>query len=187
MGSLSHRELERTPKWIETPSSSAQAKSESPFESTGGLADFIPQEMPMNSRLAFPEKVKVKTRGPSRPCPSPHVETEIRIEEPVPASTISVKPRVFEVFSALFHGSASREPPPGEIPWTRFVKAFKSIGFTVENHYGSARLFKPPDHRRPIIFHEPHPHPKIPIEVARHLGRRLTHTYGWTIDTFVCQ
>jgi hypothetical protein len=62
-----------------------------------------------------------------------------------------------------------------------------STGFRIEKLYGSVWQFSPTslDVERSIHFHEPHPKGKIPFEVARRHGRRLTRAYGWHGGMFV--
>jgi hypothetical protein len=176
---LTPRELARTPKWIE-PASHAEPVLPT---ATEDFSDFtIHQTHKTRQDLPTP-RVKVKTKGYT----SWSISTKDPIIMPHAPSTIAVKRDVFETFSALFHDPTTNVRQRGEIHWTAFLRALHSIGFSIEKEYGSAWLFTPPDNQRPIIFHEPHPSPKIPINVVRRHGRRLACAYGWTIKTFVVQ
>lgn len=61
-----------------------------------------------------------------------------------------------------------------------------STAFKPEKLGGSVWLLTPValDMERSILVHEPHPHDKIPLVVARVLGRRLNRAYGRIGNTF---
>jgi hypothetical protein len=50
-----------------------------------------------------------------------------------------------------------------------------STGFVVEKLYGSVRQFRPTklQFERNILFDEPHPYGKMPLTIARRIGRGL--------------
>lgn len=75
---------------------------------------------------------------------------------------------------------------PGDTPWTDFLHAMVSTGFSAQKLQGSAWQFTPHnlDVEQPIQFHEPHPTHKLPFTWARRFGRRLARTYGWRGDMF---
>lgn len=135
-----------------------------------------------------PNKVKIKTRGDATEQESAvHADRkDILTENLTTTRTIPVSHRAQKLFSILFNNSAEGNLP-GEVPWNEFLHALSSAGFAVEKNHGSAWLFTPPpvDGWHPIIFHEPHPSSKIPIQVALRHGRRLERAYGWTAQTFV--
>lgn len=187
------RQLQRTPDWVApvTPAKKTPlqiASPEVPVHSFGGL------NIDDNKVENFPtEKTKIKTRG----TPAPQASSSRSVETTEPedqssAHTIQVDRRAFKVFSTLFH-KASTTSKPGEVPWTEFLHAMRSAGFGMEKLYGSVWQFTPRDDNnghvgagmRSILFHEPHPHSKIPFWDARRHGRRLTRAYGWSGETFV--
>jgi hypothetical protein len=185
---LKPRELERTPQWIDPI---AQLPTAAQASTTPALPNFDVHDLEERTRVQGigepPEpKSKVKTRGVAR-------EPAIEVEEPISApllntpQTISVSNRAYATFSILFHNPSNNKQLPGEIPWTDFLHALSSTGFSIEKQTGSAWLFVPPSTIRstPIIFHEPHPSSKVPFHIARRHGRRLARTYGWNSDTFV--
>ena len=133
------------------------------------------------TEVPVPIKIKVKTRAT---CAHEVVE-DAPVLQIVPEPTIAISKRAYKVFSALFY-NPMKDSPPGEIPWSEFLHALSSIGFTLEKQYGSAWLFTPPDtHQRTIIFHEPHPSRSIPINIVRRLwaGLELQRAYNWTSET----
>jgi hypothetical protein len=130
-----------------------------------------------------PVKVKVKTRGTVQPTLDAVAELVVPLPQPAP-ETITVNERAQKVFTSFFYDPTA-EVPAGEIPWTEFLYALSSVGFAIEKQQGSAGLFVPSGAaKRSIIFHEPHPSSKVPIQIARRYGRRLKYAYGWSADTF---
>ncbi|PYI03682.1 hypothetical protein BO78DRAFT_463113 [Aspergillus sclerotiicarbonarius CBS 121057] len=99
--------------------------------------------------------------------------------------TFTVDRRAYKVFTTLFY-VPSRTSQPGEVPWTDFLHAMASTGFSMEKLYGSVWQFTPQrlDVERGIQFHEPHPSGKIPFRTARRHGRRLFRAYGWHSGMF---
>ena len=187
IGVPSHRILERTPEWIE-PTITAKDEVVAPVDAAANelsVLDLEERTRPVQETEPSPIKIKVKTRGNiTEPTAADEAEEE-SIE--IVKSTLPVSKRAIKVFSILFHDPAAQSIPPGELPWTDFLHALSSTGFSVEKQNGSAWLFVPPSNisQRPIIFHEPHPSSKIPIHIARRHGRRLARAYGWTSNTFV--
>lgn len=182
LGLMTVREIERTPEWIE-PTVVVKPENNVPAI-TVAFSDLNIEEHPVPD--APPVKVKVKTRG------SPHGEIDVVAEliipaPPPPTETITVNKRAYKVFSSIFC-VPSAAVLPGEILWTEFLYALSSAGFAIEKQHGSAWLFSPSGPaKRPIMFHEPHPSSRVPIQIARRFGRRLKYAYGWTIDTFVLE
>jgi len=182
-GILVSRELERTPEWVE-PSPSIKPEKPGLTEAiTDDFATFFINDQPPE-RFSEPIKPKIKTRGQVIEQPDERIPAEQALELPT-FSTIAVSKRAHKVFSAIFHDS-TQGSVPGEIPWTEFLHALSSARFAIQKQYGSAWLFTPLDTTmRPIIFHEPHPSSKIPIQIAWRHGNRLRKTYGWSAETFV--
>ncbi|KAK3946051.1 hypothetical protein QBC46DRAFT_248752 [Diplogelasinospora grovesii] len=198
--SVFSRPVQRTPEWVAPANpqggpvvvGSDPSSLATPFQ--GPFVDDKPQRSTVP--VATSSKSKLKTRGVARSPPDPDSIAE---EEPVELQPeavqettpvpIKVSERVAKVFSALFF-SPSPSAQPGEIPWSEFLFAMGSIGFTMEQMQGSAWRFSPPSSLgvgRNILFHEPHPAPKLPFHMARCIGRRLSRAYGWTGETFVVE
>ncbi|KAK7718590.1 hypothetical protein SLS64_002547 [Diaporthe eres] len=189
------RQLLRTADWVEPVTSTKKkplqiAPPEVLVQSFGGL------NIDDNKVENFPiEKTKIKTRG--TPGPQAYASKqaqETEQEDQGPARIIQVDRRALKVFRTLFHTPSSTSKP-GEVPWIDFMHAMRSAGFEMEKLYGSVWQFKPQDENdggsgagtRSILFHEPHPHSKIPFWDARRHGRRLGRTYGWSGETFVAK
>jgi len=65
-----------------------------------------------------------------------------------------------------------------------------SVGFVHQKLCSSAVQFTPLSElglERGISFHEPHPESKISFFMARAMGRRLNHVYGWSRETFIAE
>ena len=180
------RELRRTPEWSQPVLQTTQGRS--PVQATHDTFPALDLENRTRRKIstseATPAKAKVKTRGQA----TESAEAAIEAEAPNPPTTpltISVHKRAYKTFTTFFHTS-DKDELPGEISWLDFLQAMSSAGFAVEKLDGSAWMFKPQnDVQRGIIFHEPHPHSKIPLSIARRHGRRLQRAYGWTGKTSV--
>lgn len=188
------RQVQRTPDWVEPVKPTKKTPSQ-----------VTPPEVLLQSFQALNvddckkvqdspvEKSKIKTRGKAAPQISVSTKVqETQKGEQSPAHTIQVDRRALKVFTTLFHTPSSTSKP-GEVPWADFIHAMCSAGFGVEKLYGSVWQFTPHDdsdsgtaaEMRGILFHEPHPHSRIPFWHARRHGRRLARTYGWSGETFV--
>jgi hypothetical protein len=131
-----------------------------------------------------PQKAKPKTR-PDGPTPSPMQEsrrdsaTSTEEKDETEVKKIKVNKRAYKVFATMFHvPSANEQQNTGEVAWSEFLYAMKTIGFSVEKLYGSSWQFEPDtiDLQRSIQFHEPHPRAKIWFWLLKNFGRRL-HRY----------
>ncbi len=139
-------------------------------------------------------QVKVKTRGLCNP-PNDDVRDGVKgyAEVPVPEAadkskevTFKLKDRALEVFRTIFYTEDPNDRQ-GEVDWKDFLHAMTKVGFAAEKLYGSVWHFTPAegsDFSRSFHVHQPHPDTKIPHVMARNIGRRLTHTYGWTARDF---
>ena len=183
---LTPRTLERTPEWIEPPKPATIPTSPVVDDTEFTTLDLAERTQVLEKDITIPIKIKLKTRSAATEAPMTTIDVGDDDASPIASSTIPVSKRAYKTFSALFYNPAG-DVLPGEIPWTEFLHALSSAGFSVEKQNGSAWLFVPPSlmGRRPIIFHEPHPSSKILIHVARRHGRRLARAYGWTRETFV--
>lgn len=191
---LQGRQLQRTPDWVEP----VKPTKKTPFQVASPkvlVQPFGGFNIDDNNKVQdlLTEKPKIKTRGTATPQDSSSGQLqEASQEDQSPAHTIQVDRRALKVFSTLFHTPFSTSKP-GEVPWTEFLYAMRSAGFGMESLQGSAWQFTPHDDtgsgmgagKRSILFHEPHPHSRIPFWDARRLGRRLARTYGWSGETFV--
>ncbi|KAL8792654.1 MAG: hypothetical protein Q9195_004714 [Heterodermia aff. obscurata] len=184
-GILPQREIRRTPDWEEI-----DRKSETKDDATQNLSSRVAllelearSEKTISSETPVQRPQKVKTRGTaSESVPPDDPPVEPRVYQP---PKFQVSKRGFKVFSTLFH-TPSGEDLVGEVPWSEFLSAMASVGFSIKALDGSAWVFEPQSDlfRRSIIFHEPHPGSKIPFQTARRFGRRLERAYGWTRDSF---
>ena len=192
-GAIEERELARTTDWSEDdrppPAKPIDVQSTDVRDVREALRELeIRSESTIDQVIAPLPKKKLKTRGSvTEPLIKQAADAGIQhhpdptLEEP----KIKVSKRALAVFSTIFftgfHGDN-----PGEIPWTEFLHAMASAGFTNKKLDGSAWIFAPmdDDFRRSIIFHEPHPVSKIPFRNARRMGRRLDRAFGWTGETF---
>lgn len=188
-----HRVLQRTQEWTEPekPSSAAPAQDKASGADLCGLYQPISTTYSgltaKDLHVAHP-KTKIKTHGTPQSAPAPIADAQaLEGPDPVdPQPTFSVDARAFKVFRTLFF-KPNVTSTPGEIPWTDFVHAMVSVGFTAMKLYGSVWKFQPTglDMNRNIQFHEPHPRGKLTFLMARHYGRRLNRAYDWAGEMFV--
>jgi hypothetical protein len=141
-----------------------------------------------------PPRAKIKTRGVCNP-PTGDEREEINedADVPVPGAdeksrevTFKLKDRALEVFRTIFFTEDPKDRQ-GEVDWKDFLHAMTKVGFAAEKLYGSVWHFTPVEgleFSRSFHVHQPHPETKIPHFMARNIGRRLTHTYGWTARDF---
>lgn len=187
------RILQRTSEWVEPVK-----KQDKPSPISDNSLDHLSKPLsalyfglaPSKPDPILPlPKTKTKTRGTAQTSSSTtanddHAEIAANPVDLQP--TISVDARALKVFRTMFF-SPSLMSTPGEVPWTDFLYALTSTGFTAEKLYGSVWQFRPTtlDVERSIQFHEPHPRGKIPFCIARRYGRRLNRAYGWHGDMFL--
>lgn len=96
-----------------------------------------------------------------------------------------LKAKHLKVFRSIFHARNSNVHQ-GELDFKEFRCAMRAIGFGMEKLYGSVWHFTPIKLHvnKSFHVHEPHPDSKFTFVMARNIGRRLTHTYGWTGEDF---
>lgn len=185
---LSERTVLRTPEWEDTfkkpvhhtPADLQMSLSELHLDLRQRTEQTLSQEDQVIS------KAKVKTRG-SNESSSPDPPEDATQSANIQQDEFQVDRRAMRVFQCLFF-DASNSSQRGELPWDSFVHAMCSIGFQAEQLYGSAWQFLPSKEmkvNRPIQFHQPHPHGKIPYIMGRRFGRRFNRAYGWHSGTFV--
>lgn len=189
-GTMTEREIQRTEDWKE-PEPPVQLQDPNIQNITHALFTTDLERRTENtiSPDSMPEvKSKNKTRGMADP---PKAAETIQEDQPAHHTTeqtpmFTVSKRGYKVFSALFF-IPSEEEPPRELPWSDFLSAMASVGFSIKSLDGSAWIFSPRTDlfQRSIIFHEPHPSSKIPFRTARRFGRRLERAFGWTAANFV--
>lgn len=194
-GKIQHRDIQRTPPWTDPPQSTIerQGKDRSAEELDVLLALSTLEERTENTIDPTPisaVREKVKTRG--LPIENAQSENPELMPATNQASTgadrtprLSVRKKAFNTFAALFGKPLLADKLPGELPWTDFKKAMVNVGFGAEKIQGSGWLFE--SKRGSIIFHEPHPQSKLPMQWARRIARRLNRNFGWTADTFVLE
>ncbi|KAI4270320.1 MAG: hypothetical protein LQ337_006747 [Flavoplaca oasis] len=189
-GNLNQRQLQRTPEWFEPAERAEGTKNERDDDAMS--SNIAAPELQSRSEVSTTARVfhdqgktKTKTRGLAT-LQSPTVPLEdTAIEDNVITPVFELSKRGFKVFTTLFY-TPTKEEPPGEVPWSEFLSAMASVGFSIKKLDGSAWIFVPVDDawRQSIIFHEPHPSSRIPFHVARRMGRRLWRRYGWTSENF---
>jgi hypothetical protein len=189
------RELrpQRTPEWVEPTKATKKILGEEPRRLAMPLGEIHTNGRSVMS-INQPAKQKMKTRGTGNPQAQP-AETKLP-QEPsaqmsdTAAPTIKVDKRSLRVFRTFFH-TPSAASHPGEVSWADFLHAMQSAGCLAEKLYGSVWQFTAAaaasSARRSILFHEPHPSPKISFWKAREHGRRLRRAYGWSGETFALE
>ncbi|CAD0106976.1 unnamed protein product [Aureobasidium uvarum] len=141
------------------------------------------------STLVLEEKApKPKTR----PSQSVDVSTsrpaslEIDINEDMESHSpiqISATSRALEIIRKIFPSSAE-ETLAKDTDWDVFVHAMNDLSFSARNVGGSAVAFENPS-RKKIIFHRPHPSPKIDSVMLQSMGKRMRKHFDWSRETFV--
>lgn len=187
----------RTPEWVEpTKKKSGKSAVNSGIESISqpfGALQVAEEKKQAQNQTSRP---KEKIRGTPKPKFAPATEDVIAqpTESNAAQHTIQVDKRSLKVFGLLFF-VPSVSAQPGECAWTEFLHAMHKVGFVIEKLYGSMWQFTPSQAggdpgvggKRSLLFHEPHPHSKIPFQHARMFGRRLHRAYGWSGETFVLE
>lgn len=191
-----HRTLQRTPEWVDPPSSGAKQTREPVLDPSLAslykpLSTIYIGELGPASSAPKVSSTQSKTKTKTRAHASSNDAVE---EEPTPAVTLDLQqPEIpsipvdalaLKVFRTIFFNPAVTSSP-GEVSWTDFLHAMTSTGlFAAEKLYGSVWQFTNLDGLR-IQFHEPHPKAKMPFTTARRFGRRLNRSFGWEGSCFV--
>ncbi|KAL0253237.1 hypothetical protein SLS55_010209 [Diplodia seriata] len=144
---------------------------------------------------AMPEpqhrKTKIKTR-PLEPAvdssPIDIPNDNVTPDEPGTKVTVTHK-RSLDVLTAMFPASSGQDALR-LVDWDTFVLAMADAGFSARNNGGSAVVFQSdrpgaPVHGGKIIFHKPHPVPKIDPVMLHSMGRRMRRWFDWCRDSFV--
>lgn len=139
------------------------------------------------SRPIVSPREKTKTRGeqshyaddfiPAREdAPGVQAET-IKLAE---ATTIKVTKQSLDVFLLMI---PENDEVVKDVLWDRFVRAMVDAGFSARNSSGSAVSFKKySGNGGKIVFHKPHPVPKIDPVLLRVIGKRMAK---WFRELFV--
>jgi hypothetical protein len=164
----------------------------------------FPGEIDSYSRLKLdlPRREKTKTRRggqgdlndilPTHDTPSNREPEATAPLEQTRATTIKVSKQSLEVFLLMFPekqaGESSRH-----LQWDEFVHAMVDAGFTARNSSGSAVAFisnmNIPDSTSGggggrVVFHKPHPVPKIDSILLQVMGKRMAKWFGWRREVF---
>ncbi|KAL8918021.1 MAG: hypothetical protein Q9208_007619 [Pyrenodesmia sp. 3 TL-2023] len=190
---IQYRDMQRTPVWTDPRPCVKESKEDGKnMENLDVSVALRALEERTESTIDPSEpstvRQKVKTRGSlvDDAQAEDHGPTPVTNQDStaVESPRLSVKKKAFNTFAALF-GKPLADKLPGELPWTDFKKAMVNVGFGAEKLQGSGWLFE--SDRRSIIFHEPHPESKLPMQWARRIARRLNRNFGWTADSFVLE
>lgn len=114
-------------------------------------------------------------------------------DSPQIAKKIPVKQRSLDVLTSLFPSPTNNSTR--SINWDAFVLAMADVGFSARHSGGSAVSFEKVagsdrggvenergDGR--IVFHKPHPTPKIDNVLLHAMGRRMRKWFGWEREGF---
>ncbi|KAL8850842.1 MAG: hypothetical protein Q9221_004256 [Calogaya cf. arnoldii] len=194
---VNYRDLRRTPAWTEPkPFTEFNSQVSEDLDVALALATLEQRtECTIDQSQPSAARQKMKTRNSAAfhiPADTPEADRDTiggtTDAEYTENSKLIVKKKAFNTFAALF-GKPIADTLPDELPWNDFKKAMVSIGFGTEKLQGSAWLFKSTEKSAfsSIIFHEPHPDSKLPMQWARRIARRLNRNFGWTADTFVTE
>ncbi|KAI9742331.1 MAG: hypothetical protein M1818_003864 [Claussenomyces sp. TS43310] len=133
-----------------------------------------------------PEKIETANVDDSKEASNPMAE------DAGPASRILLTTRrALETMMKVFPQKS--EEGAKHVDWNDFVAAMTDIGFVVRHCGGSAVSFEmsplsnQDQSSRTIVFHKPHPTPKIHPIMLHAFGRRLHRRFGWARDDFVLE
>lgn len=136
----------------------------------------------------IPRPEKTKTRGNPRPpvdgstltCDG---ATDVRAETTalVEVATIRVAKQWLDIFLLMF---PEKDDAAKDVLWDSFVHAMVDAGFTARNSGGSQVSFRKLDGEGKIVFHKPHPVPKIDPVMLRVMGQRMAKWFGWRRELF---
>ncbi|KAL8983709.1 MAG: hypothetical protein Q9205_002129 [Flavoplaca limonia] len=194
-GRIQHRDIQRTPPWIDQQQSprerNGKDKSAEELDVSLALSTLVERtESTIDPTQPSAVREKVKTRG----LIIDHAQTKdltamLAADQGRPSADVPlrlpVRKKAFNTFATLFGKPLLADRTPGELPWTDLKKAMVNVGFGAEKLQGSAWLFE--SEYGSIIFHEPHPQSKLPMQWARRIARRLHRNFGWTAETFVLE
>ena len=145
---LEDRKLARTPDWSDgdapRPTPKPKLIAEASLEDHLAVTlHFERQNEPtMSQETVVTPKQKIKTRGIPTESPPQGSGISHQADATQEDPKIAVSKRAMKTFSTLFFDD-SHEAPPGELPWTEFLHAMASAGFTNQKLNGSAWIFEP--------------------------------------------
>ena len=100
---------------------------------------------------------------------------------------ISTTKRAMDIVSRMFPESDD-ENASKTTDWDHFVHAMKDVGLEARNATGSAVIFASKvAGGGKIVFHKPHPVPKIDSILIRAMGKRMAKWFGWCRQNFVLE
>jgi hypothetical protein len=186
------RDLQRTPLWVEPIKAAPKTvRLHTSFRELDLNRQLLTERTISEDKRVVQTKAKTKTRGDTKPenlgagaQGAETIEDGIRDAENVIAEEhdiiFKLNARALKVFETIFF-TPSIDATPGEVAWNDFLYAMKAVGFAPEAMGGSEWHFHPEtvDVKHGIVFHSPHPNPKMPYQVARRHGRDLRRAYGW--------
>lgn len=108
-------------------------------------------------------------------------QSEATLETSSTVPVVSTTKRAIGVLSKMF--SKDAEASTQGCDWDQLVHSLKDIGFAARNGAGSAVVFELEDQGK-IIFHRPHPVPKVDPIMLRAMGKRLQKWFGWKLESF---
>jgi hypothetical protein len=88
---------------------------------------------------------------------------------------------------------ATAEESAKGVEWDNFVYAMSDTGFIARNGGGSAVVFENRsladgrDTGGKIVFHKPHPAPKIDPVMLHSWGKRMAKCFGWHRELFILE
>lgn len=133
-------------------------------------------------------KKKVKSRPAEQPLASvKEVDRKVAALE-VEAKRIPVGKRAFEVLGLMFPTTA--EETQKGIRWELFVHMMIDMEFSARGGGSSAVVFEKlntssSNAKGRIVFHKPHPDPKIDPIILQSMGKRISKWFGWHSGLFV--
>jgi len=190
----SRGQIQRTPDWIEPANPSNKAKKDAALQEC--ITPLIPERQPDTVDLPIRSE-KRKTRGIANDPSTEPVEVAADLRPVASEGTntpltprFTVGKKTQHTFSTIFF-QPSASSHPGEVPWTEFLSAMNTIGFSPEKVYGSAWRFTPREgevslrQSSQLISTSRIPRGNLRFEVARNYGRRLTRDYGIDGSSFI--
>lgn len=149
-------------------------------------------EPPENAKREIHEpKAKAKTRGQgsgNRETPSPEPAKDAGGEKKELDGRFAISnKRTLKVLKAMF--PIIGEDVSKSIDWGAFVQAMADMAFSAQNNGGSSVVFLNQGQAAgtsggKIIFHKPHPVPKIDLIMLQSWGKRMMKWFGWHRDRF---
>lgn len=97
-------------------------------------------------------------------------------------SSIATTKRAVGIFTKMF--SKNTDVAGQGCDWDQFVLSMQDVGFTACSSTGSAVQFDLGDKGK-IVFHKPHPVPKVDSILLKAMGKRLQKWFGFGKDSFV--